>query len=440
MATNKAFVRAIRSRFIALLALHLMPICALVASGYPGDDQRFNEHWVATWSTTLHQPAIIPGLSNSGFNNQTLRQIVHASIGGRRVRVRLSTFGTSGVVVGSAHIAFSAGGAAVVSGSDRVLTFGRNPSITVPPGAPVVSDPVDLTVPEAADLAITLFLLGMTGPATWHFDARQTSYISPSGNFTTSSAMPLDTLTPTITSWFWIAGVDVLACSESGAIAALGESVTDGDQSTVDANHRWPDYLARRLMNRLEGPDLGVLNEGLDGNRLLHDDVGPNGLSRFERDVLSQPGLAYVIVLAAANDIGAGWSGGLYPNQEVSVDQIIQAFRQLIARAHTNELEIFGGTIMPTKGFLIPGTQFPVYSPGNEAKRQQVNHWIRTSREFDGVIDFDRVLRDPDDPARLLPRYDSGDHAHPTDEGYEVMANAIDLRLFKKQERHQAAF
>lgn len=434
MVTNNAFVRVFRTRFIALLSL--LPLCALVAFGYARDGERINEHWVATWSTTLTQPEVIPGLSNAGFNNQTLRQIVHTSIGGRRVRVRLSTFGAGGLVVGSAHIALSAGGAAVVSGSDRVLTFGRNPSMTIPSGAPVLSDPVDLTVPEAADLAITLFLPGVTGPATWHFDARQTSYISPSGNFTTSGTMPLDPVAPAITSWFWIAGVDVLASRESGAIAALGESVTDGDASTVDANHRWPDYLARQLMNSGEGPSLSVLNEGLDGNRLLHDDLGPNGLSRFERDVLDQPGLAYVIVLAAANDIGTGWPGGIYPDQEVSADQIIQAFRQLIARAHTKGLKIFGGTIMPTKGFLIPGTQFPVYSPGNEAKRQQVNSWIRRSHEFDGVIDFDRVLRDPDDPARLLPRYDSGDHAHPTDEGYEVMANAIDLRLFRKDERH----
>ncbi|HEX4773159.1 MAG TPA: SGNH/GDSL hydrolase family protein [Bryobacteraceae bacterium] len=436
MAINKAFVRVFRTRFITLLALHLMGVCALVASGSASDGHGFNEHWVATWSTTLTQSEVIPGLSNAGFNNQTLRQIVHASIGGRRVRVRLSAFGASGLLVGSAHIALSAGGASVVSGSDRVLTFGRNPSITIPSGAPVLSDPVDLTVPEAADLAITLFLPGMTGPATWHFDARQTSYISPSGNFATSSAMPLDALTPTTTSWFWIAGVDVLASRESDAIAALGESVTDGAQSTVDANHRWPDYLARRLMNRWDGPGLSVLNEGLDGNRLLHDELGPNGLSRFDRDVLSQPGLAYVIVLAAANDIGTGWPGGIYPDQEVSAEQIVQAFRQLIARAHTAGLKIFGGTIMPTKGFLIPGTQFPVYSPGNEAKRQQVNYWIRTSYEFDGVIDFDRVLRDPNDPARLLPHYDSGDHAHPTDQGYEAMADAIDLKLFRKEERH----
>ena len=222
----------------------------MLALSLPGYTAEENKHWVATWSTTLHQPQLVPGLANAGFNNQTLRQIVHTSIGGRQVRVRLSTFGAGGLVISAAHIALSAGGSAVVPGSDRSLTFGGNPSIVVPPDALVLSDPVDLAVPELADLAVTLFLPGVTGPAAWHFDSRQTSYISPSGDFTTSTVMPLDPLTPTMESWFWIEGVEVLAPREAGAIAALGESTTDGAQSTVDANHRWPDYLARRLVAR----------------------------------------------------------------------------------------------------------------------------------------------------------------------------------------------
>ena len=412
------------------VATFLLTLGTLLAVSLPGYTAEQNKHWVATWSTTLHQPQLLPGLANAGFDNQTLRQIVHTSIGGRQVRVRLSTVGAGGLVVSAAHIAFSAGDSAVVPGSDRTLTFGGNPSIVVPPDALVLSDPVDLAVPELADLAVTLFLPGVTGPAAWHFDARQTSYISPSGDFTTSTVMPLDALAPTMESWFWLEGVEVLAPRESGAIAALGESTTDGAQSTVAANHRWPDFLARRLIGQPGPHKTGVLNEGMDGNRLLHDGLGPNGLARFERDVLGQSGLSHVIVYFGVNDIGSGWPGGLNPDQVVSFDQIIQAYRQLIARAHERGIKIFGATLTPFKGFFVPGTPFGLWSPANEIKRQQVNNWIRTSGEFDGVIDFDRVLRDPDDPAQLLAQYDSGDHGHPTDQGYEAMADSIDLKLF----------
>lgn len=437
MNTRSARRNALSRRFAAVLFLPFLSVgAALAAAGFGAMPAEDSEHWVATWSTTLHQPELTPGLTNTGFNNQTLRQIVHTSIGGRQVRVRLSTFGAGGLVVGSAHIALSAGGPAVVAGSDHTLTFGGSPSIVIPPGTPVFSDPVDLTVPELSDLAVSLFLLGATGPATWHFDARQTSYISPMGDFSRSAVMPLDASTPTTTSWFWLAGVDVSTHCESSAIAALGESTTDGAQSTVDSNHRWPDYLARRLLSQPGQPKTGVLNEGLDGNRLLNDGLGPNGLGRFDRDLLSQPGLAHVIVYFGINDIGTGWSGGLNPGQEVSVGEIIQGYRQLIERAHTRGAKIDGATVTPFKGGFVPGSPFPFYSPANETKRQQVNNWIRTSGEFDGVIDFDRVLRDPNDPSQLLPKYDSGDHVHPTDQGYEVMADAIDLRLFMDRDRH----
>src|SRR4051794_12581040 len=233
-------------QFIAILLLQLLPAFALLADEvhkYRGDD---DENWVATWSTTLHQPDLgIPVLANAGFHNQTVRQIVHASMGGRKVRVRFSTFGASGLVVGAAHIALAAEGSAVIPGSDRVLSFGGKPSITIPPGAPVVSDPVELAVPDLGNLAITLYLPQDTGPATWHFDARQISYISGPGDFTGSAVMPLDAAKPTTQSWFWLAGVDVMAPERSGVIVALGDSTTDGDRSTVGTNHRWPDQLAK---------------------------------------------------------------------------------------------------------------------------------------------------------------------------------------------------
>ena len=433
MQTNIGFISRVlfTGQCMALVLFPFMTGAAGLEAGFAGYDGHRSEHWVATWSTALHEPDVAPGLANAGFNNQTLRQIVHTSIGGKQVRVRLSSFGANGVVIGAAHIALSSGGAAIVPSSDRVLTFGGKPSITIPPGAPVVSDPVELAVPELSELAVTLFLPEVTGPATWHFDARQTSYISPPGDFTDEAVMPLDPTAPTVPSWFWLSAIDVMTFQPAGAIAAIGESTTDGAQSTVDANHRWTDELARRLMSQRHHHEMGVVNEGLDGNRMLHDGLGPNALARFDRDVLSQSGLAHVILSLGINDIGAGWPGGTNPDQVVTVDQIIQSYRQLIERAHARGIRVYGATLSPIEGFVVPIGPFSLYSPENEAKRQNVNRWIRTSGEFDGMIDFDSVLRDPDHPSRLLPRLDSGDHAHPSDEGYRAMADVIDVTLFR---------
>jgi lysophospholipase L1-like esterase len=390
-----------------------------------GRDSR--ENWVGTWSTVVHPPDLgVPGLANAGFNNQTLRQIVHTSVGGNRVRVRFSTFGAGALVIGEARIGRRAAGGTVAAGSDRQLTFGGKASITIPPNAPVVSDAVDLESPALGDLAVSIYVPGSTGPASWHFESRQTSYISAPGNFTASPYMPVAS---TATAWFWLAGVEVTAGSQTGAIVAFGDSLTDGAQSTVDANHRWPDRLAQRLMAENGSRQMGVLNEGMDGNRLLLDSLGPNGLARFDRDVLSQTGATHVIVQIGANDISG-------PGDDVSSDQIIQGYRQLIERAHAKDLKIYGATLTPHEGFLIPGTSIPTFSPLNEAKRQAVNAWIRTSGEYDDVIDFDRVLRDPDAPTRILPSLDSGDHGHPNDEGYKKLAGAISLKLFRETDSH----
>ena len=401
------------------------PVQTAIASDRHDDGHR--EHWVGTWGNALHQPDLgVPGLNNSGFNNQTLRQIVHVSGGGARVRVRLSTFGASGLVIGAANIALSATGASTVPGSDRTLTFGGDPSITIPPGALVVSDPVELEVPDRGDLAVSIFVPENTGPATWHFEGRQTSFISPPGDFTASAVMPVSSTTQ---ARFWLAGVDVTASEHTGVIVAIGESITDGAQSTVDANARWTDQLARRLLAQPGHRAMGVLNEGLAGNRLLHDSLGPNALARFDRDVLAQTGVTHVIVQAGGNDIFT-----LNPVEEVTVEQVIQGHRQLIERAHSKGLRIFGCTLTPVEGFLLPGTPFPVFTPEKEVKRQAVNAWIRTSGEYDGVIDFDRVLRDPTSPTKIRAFYDSGDHGHPNDLGYNALANAIDLKLFRNDQ------
>ena len=403
---------------------------AAIAAGRPGFEGNSDEHWVATWGTAIHAPDLgVPGLANTGFNNQTLRQIVHTSIGGHKVRVRFSAFGANALVVGAAHIALSAGGATIILASDRTLTFGGKPSITIPPGALVLSDPINLDVPPLSDLAVSVFVPGATGPAAWHFEARQTLYVSSQGDFTGSGGMPVDSTTPPMLAWFWLSSVEVTSSRETGGIVAFGDSITDGTQSTPDANKRWPDQLARRLMDQPDSRKLGVVNKGIAGNRILHDSLGPGALARFDRDTLASTGVTHVIVQLGGNDIFT-----INPTEEVSVDQIIQGHKQLIERAHAKGLRIYGCTLTPVQGFLVPGTPFPVFTVANEAKRQAVNAWIRTSGEYDAIIDFDRVLRDPDNPARILPSYDSGDHGHPTDAGYKALADAIELRLFSDDE------
>jgi lysophospholipase L1-like esterase len=246
--------------------------------------------------------------------------------------------------------------------------------------------------------------------------------------------MPLDSATPTVTGWYWLSGVDVVASSEVGAVAAFGDSITDGTNSALNNNHRWTDELARRLSAFPGNRAMGVLNMGIAGGRLLHDFLGPNGLARFDRDALSLPGLTHVIVELGLNDIGEGWSGGLFPADEVTAEQIIQGHKQLIERAHSRGLSAFGVTLTPFEDFMVAG-RFPVFSQINEAKRQAVNDWIRSSGAYDAVIDFDKVLRDPAAQSRVLAKYDSGDHVHPTDEGYKALADAIDLSLFRPGNR-----
>ena len=415
-----------RTTVIYRVLASLVTVIVFVAwlpTGPPTMAKDANQEWISTWSTALHEPSPgLPGLTNTGFNNQTLRQIVHTSVGGDLVRVRLSTYGANALVVGSAHIALRDFGAAIVPGSDRTLKFGGQSSIVIPPGASILSDAVDLQIPALSDIAVSIYLPGNTGPATWHFAALQTSYISPPGDFTSAETILVASTTQ---AWFWLAGLEVLTTKQTGAIAVLGDSVTDGTRSTPDTNNRWTDHLARRLMSVSGNHQLGVLNAGIAGNKLLNHIIGPNGLARFDRDVLTQTGVTHAIVLLGNNDLLFVFS----PTDVVTVDQIISGHRQLIRRAHARGLKIYGATLTPFAGF-------PFSSAPKEEARQAVNSWIRTSGEYDGVIDFDGILRDPSFPSRLLPLYDSGDHLHPNDAGYQAMANIIDLKLFKNGNEH----
>ena len=406
-----------RTRFLAIAAA----ICVTAPWSASASDRSSKERtsWTSTWGASPQVPA-----APLAIDGQTLRQIAHVSIGGESVRVRLSNaFGTSPLAVTEARIAISAGGSAIVPNTDRTLTFGGSPSTSIPAGALVVSDPVDLDVAPLANLAVSLYFAGKVSATTEHSLAQQTAYLSPAGNFAAATALPSGG--STTTSWHFLNGVEVGSRSPRDAIVALGDSITDGYASTVDANHRWPDYLASRLQEKHRTSGIAVVDQGISGNRVLHDFIGPNALARFDRDVLAQSGARWVIVLEGINDIGIPGAFGL-AGEAVSAEEIIAGHRQLIDRAHAQGLLIYGATLTAFEGTIFPG----YFSPAGEAKRQAVNHWIRTSGAYDAVIDFDRATRDPAHPSRLLPAYDSGDHLHPNDVGYEAMARAIDLSLF----------
>ena len=376
--------------------------------------------WVGTWSASPLAAAPVQ------INGQTLRQIVHTSIGGPRVRVRLSNaYGASALVIGSAHVALSAGGGSIFLGTDRILTFNGSPTISIPPGALAVSDGVRLEVPPLGDLAISLYLPENVAATTQHSVALQTSYISGPGDF--SGAITV--ATATTQSLYFVAAAEVRAPEGARAIVALGDSLTDGFGSTPEMNRRWTNVLAERLQSNPGTSRVAVLNAGIAGNRLLHDLVGTNALARLDRDVLVQSGVKYVIVSEGNNDFGI--PGLIHnPSEEVTAEDVIQAHRQIIDRVHALGLRIYGCTLNPIEGILFPN----FYSAALEAKRQTVNHWIRTSHAYDAVIDFDRVLRDPSHPTRILPGYDSGDHGHPNDAGYAAMADVINLALFRDVE------
>lgn len=371
--------------------------------------------WAGTWGTSpqLTESRNLPPAP--GLTSNTLRQIVQVSIGGNKLRAKFSNaFGRNPVTMNSIHLALSTGGSTIKTGSDRALTFQGKPSVTIPAGEIVVSDPFNFDLAPLSDVAVTIDFGDTPAAVTGHPGSRSTSYLQPGDSV---SEVDLPTAAQT-QHWYILTGMDVEANPPGAAIVTLGDSITDGRGSGTDKNDRWPDDLARRLQSDKNTADIAVLNEGIGGNCVLRGGLGPTALSRFNRDVLSQSGVRWLIVLEGVNDIGGSHDASVATN-------LIAAYGQIIDQAHARHLRVYGATILPF------GRSF-YDSPAHEAARETVNQWIRTSDKFDAVIDFDAVMRDPQNPSHLLPAADSGDHLHPDEAGYKIMADAIDLKLFSK--------
>ena len=396
-----------RLRPAGVLALALV---AMAGGGTRGDEG----HWVGTWAAApqLTEPANMPPAP--GLADATLRQVVRVSLGGSRLRVRFSNaFGAKPLTILSAHVATPAGGPKIRAESLKSLAFGGLTSVTISRGAPVVSDPVDFDLAPLSDLAVTLRVKDPTDAVTGHPGARCTSYLQ-AGDAVAEPDLPRAVRTP---HWYYLCGVDVDAPdAAAAAVAVLGDSITDGRGSPTDGNGRWTDHLAQRLHEGKRTALVGVLNQGLGGNRLLNDGLGPNALARLDRDVLAQPGVRWLIVLEGINDLGT---------RSATARDLIAAYDQIIRRAHARGIKVYGATILPCEGSSY-------FNADLEAARQEVNAWIRGSGRFDAVIDFDAATRDPQKPLRLSATADGGDHLHPGPEGYKIMGGVVDLELFGK--------
>ncbi|HTA85727.1 MAG TPA: SGNH/GDSL hydrolase family protein [Silvibacterium sp.] len=383
-------------------------------------------NWVGSWAASQQIPEPANSLAPDDLRDATLRQNVHLSIGGPTLRVHLSNaFGTEPLHFAAVHIAkpLSAASSRINPATDKALTFSGNPDVIVPAGAEYISDPIDYPMAPLSNLAVSLYLDTPPAQQTGHPGSRATSYLVH-GNLVSAADLPD---AKKVDHWYLLSGVDVVQPSGAASIVTLGDSITDGHGATTNANDRWPDVFAQRLQANPATRTRGVLNQGIGGNHLLIDGLGPNALSRFDRDVLAQPDVRYLIVLEGVNDLG-----GLTRIAEVSpaehsalVQRILAAYEQIIVRAHAHGIRVIGATILPYMGsdYYHPG-------PASDADRQAINQWIRAPGHFDAVVDFDQVTRDPSHPERLLPLYDSGDHLHPSPAGYRAMGEAIPLSLF----------
>lgn len=391
----------------------------LVCGGWllAGGDGR----WVATWVTAqqLTEKHNLP--PEPGFVDATVRQKLRISIGGEKLRLRFSNqYGNAPLTLEEVQVAVSAGDGAIQPGSARALSFHGAAAVTIQPGAMVVSDPVDGPVAAMADLAVTLRTRSAPADVTGHPGSRTTSYFSHGGAVDAvdlSDAKRVD-------HWYFLSEIDVWTGRPAAAVVVIGDSITDGRGSTTNGNDRWPDRLSRRLRADPATADVAVLNQGVGGGRVLRDGLGTSALARFDRDVIAPPGVRWLIILEGVNDLGTAVGARARGEPATTARDLIAAYEQMIVRAHDHGIRVYGATIMPFAGFKAYDT------PESEADRQAINHWIRTSGRFDGVIDFDAIARDPAQPARLSAAVDGGDHLHLSAEGYRIIAEAIDLTLF----------
>jgi lysophospholipase L1-like esterase len=427
--------------------LALMIVLTGVSAGSAGlGASTPEEHWVPTWGTAqqlikITPPATPPAAATppatapppaapitpppfrvTTVNNQTVRMILRTSIGGRRVRVKLSNaFGMPAVAVGAAPVARRGPDAGIMAGTDRALTFGGKPSFSLRPGVVIVSDPIDLDVPPLSDLAVSLYFPRDTDTPTTHSTGLRPTYVSTEGDFTGASEFPL---AGTTQQYYWLTSVEVAAPQDAGAIVAFGDSITDGARSTPDTNHSWPALLAARLAADKATAKLSVVNEGIGGNRLFTDSgglAGVSALARFDRDVLSHPNVKWLMILEGINDIGA--LANPAANVAITTDDLTWVLKEMVARAHAQGIKVVGCTLTPYGGAGYARDE-------GEAIRAAVNQWIRTSGTFDAVVDFEAATRDPSDPKKFRAEFDPGDHLHPNNAGYEAMANAVDLSIF----------
>jgi lysophospholipase L1-like esterase len=448
---------SLKRNHIAVGAILLLP---LMVALQVRDKPTGGERWVCTWATAQQlMPMTLPGglgstrggpptasessrrggaapqtakpqgsRANSpimfnmptNLEDQTVRMIVRTSLGGNRVRVNLSNaHGGPAVQIGSAHVALHKAGSGIVPGTDRAITFNGKASCVLIPGVLMLSDPVDLQIHPLEDLAVSLYFPRETGVPTNHRLGLHTAFISK-GDTTDREIMPEPSTT---FAYFWLASIDVLAPADAFAIVALGNSITDGFATTVDANRAWPALLAKRLNSNQSTQHISVVNQGISGNQVLRDGAGLSALARFDRDVLSIAGAKWVILLEGINDINI--RGRTDGPDALTSDELIAGYRQIIERSHTHGIKVAGATLTPEEGV-------PTASERGEEIRRTVNQWIRTSGYFDAVVDFDAVIRDPARPIRIRPEFDPGDHIHPNDAGNQAMADAFDLKIFLK--------
>jgi len=421
-----------------LSALGLLLLCCVCAA--QTRDSGRNLHWVSTWGTAQQlaaetlpvwvvppprepneppPPALLPPYPSS-FRDETVRMIVRTSVGGESLRLTLSNaLGRNEVSIGSVHVALRERGSAIVTETDRAVTFSGKTSFSVQPGALVVSDPVALAVPPLTELAVSVYLPNETPGVTTHEFALNTTYVV-AGNATAATTL---TNARTNLTYFWLTGVEVLAPPDAGAIVVLGDSITDGVTTTPDTHRAWPSLLAVKLQADPATRHWAVINVGISGNRVRRDVIGSSALGRFDRDVLARAGVQWLVLFEGINDVTWSALPAAPETQRATADEIIETLAQIVDRAHARGIKVMGGTLMPMAGLWLHNVE-------TEAMRQAVNEWIRTSGKLDAVADFDAATRDSGQPARLLPAFDSGDHIHPNDAGNAAMADAIDTAIF----------